>query len=179
MDIPGYKLDVNKAKALMEEAGYKNGFSVKLIAQDAMTKKMSEVFADNLSKIGITVTIEMLESNTAVQKFMSGDYEIGVLGLNNAQMDLDFVKILFQPNGSLNLAKYDNKDLYDKFLAAAQISDSTKRLELYKEINGILLTEAVYVPIFFPNRAHAMNAKFSIAYIGGSSIAEIRNMRWD
>ena len=179
MDMPGYPHDVQRARALMAEAGYANGFSVTATAQDAMTRRVVEVFASNMSQIGINVTIEVLESNTAVRNFMTGNYEIGMLGINNAMLDLDFLKVLFEPNGPLNLANHNNQELYDKFLAAAEPGNSARRLELYREINETLLDLAIYVPFFFPLRAHTMNANLSITHIGGSSIAEIYDMSWN
>jgi len=176
--VKGYDYDVAKAKALMKEAGYENGFKVKLIAQDPMTKKIAEVTAANLADIGITVEVEVQETNTAVSNFMKGNYEMGVLAINNAQMDADFIKVLYEPDGTLNLAKYNNKELYDLFTKAGQLSDADKRLKLYKQIFDITIDEAIYVPLFFPNRAHASDSKLDISYIGGSSIAEIFNMRW-
>jgi peptide/nickel transport system substrate-binding protein len=178
MDIPGYEFNVERAKELMREAGYEKGFKVKITAQDIMTQKMATIFASNLLEIGIETEIESLESNTAVQNFMKGNYEIGVLGINNAQLDFDFMKIIFQPGGSLNLANYDNPALFEKFKDAAALSEPAARLAVYREINDILLDESVYVPVFFPNRAHAMNVNLDISHIGGSSIAEIYNMQW-
>jgi peptide/nickel transport system substrate-binding protein len=179
MDIPGYKYDVDRAKALIAEAGYADGFKVKVTAQDAMTQKMAEILMTNLKDIGITAEIEVLESNTAVQNFMGGNYEIGVLGINNAQLDLDYLKIMFKPDGPLNLAKYKNPAIYDNFMAAAQIADQAKRLDAYRELNELFFEEAVYVPVYFPNRAHVMNKKLNITHVGGSSIAEIYNMYWE
>lgn len=178
MDVKGYDYDVEKAKSLMKEAGYADGFKLKITAQDPMTKKIAEVAASNLADIGITLEIEVLETNTAVGNFMSGKYEMGVLAINNAQIDADFVKIIYQPDGNLNLANYNNKELYDMFVKAGQLSDKTKRLEIYKQIYDNLIDEAIYVPLFFPNRAHAMSSKISISHVGGSSIAEIYHMNW-
>lgn len=178
MEVKGYDYDVEAAKALMKTAGYADGFKIKITAQDAMTKKIAEVTAANLADIGITAEIEVLETNTAVGNFMKGDYEMGVLAINNAQLDIDFVKILYEPDGSLNLANYNNNELFDLFVNAGQMNNAGKRLEAYKQIYDILIDEAIYVPLFFPNRAHASNSKLSITYIGGSSIAEIYNMSW-
>lgn len=178
MEIKGYDYDVEKAKSLMKEAGYGDGFKLMITAQDPMTKKIAEVVESNLGEIGITLDIEVLEGNAAVGNFMSGKYELGVLAINNAQLDVDLVKILYQPDGNLNLANYNNKELYDMFEEAGQLGDETKRLELYKQIYDKLIDEAIYVPLFFPDRAHTMNSSLSISHVGGSSIAEIYNMSW-
>ena len=178
MEVKGYDLNVSEAKDLMNAAGYGNGFKIKLTAQDAMTKKIAEVVAANLSEIGITADIEVIETNTAVGNFMKGDYEMGVLAINNAQLDADFIKILYVPDGSLNLANYNNQELFNMFVEAGKLSDPDKRLNIYKQIYDIMIDEAIYVPLFFPNRAHACSSNLNITHVGGSSIAEIYNMSW-
>lgn len=178
IDLPGYIQDVERAKLLMTEAGYANGFSVKITAQDDMTQKIAQVFASAVGEIGINCEIEVIESNTAIANFMAGEYQIGVLGINNAQLDIDFIKILFEPDAPLNMSKYENQDLFNKFTEASMISNQNKRLEAYSAINGILFDEAIYVPLFFPNRAHAMNSGLAIDFIGGSGIPMVYNMYW-
>lgn len=177
--LQGYTRDVEKAKALMAEAGYGDGFSITITAQDAMTNKMAEVLMSNLAEIGITCTIETLESNTAVANFMAGEYEIGVLGINNAQMDFDFMKVLFQPDGSLNLCKYNDAALFQMFADASAVSDTEQRLAIYTSLyEDYLMDLALYVPVFYPNRAHAMSSALTVDYVGGSGIVLFKNIGW-
>ena len=62
-----YTQDIEKAKALMAEAGYADGFTATIQAISGANNrygKMAEVLLENLAEIGITATIEMGESAT-------------------------------------------------------------------------------------------------------------------
>lgn len=176
-DYSGYTFDVEKAKQLMKDAGYPDGFSIKITAQDDMTNKMASVMASNLAEIGITCEIETIEANTAVANLFSGDYEIGVLGLGNLQNDLDFIKAIF--SGALNMSQNDNVAISAVFDKAAAVSSDEGRLRIYRdELYPLLWDESIYVPVYFPLRAHACNSDLNVAYVPSSGFVELYNMSW-
>src|SRR5690606_22870917 len=55
-DVERYEHDVKKAKALLAEAGYPNGFSTELMSAST-PKEQAEVIAANLAAVGIKVTL--------------------------------------------------------------------------------------------------------------------------
>lgn len=61
-----YKQDLEKAKALMEEAGYGDGMELNLISHNAGVyyQKIGEIFANQVKEIGITVNISVYEPAT-------------------------------------------------------------------------------------------------------------------
>ncbi len=58
--ITGRKYDVAKAKALLAEAGYPNGFKTRIIAQDNADRNVLIALQANLSKVGIDVSLEFV-----------------------------------------------------------------------------------------------------------------------
>ncbi|GCF95343.1 peptide ABC transporter substrate-binding protein [Enterococcus florum] len=69
--------DVDKAKQLMEEAGYKDGFDVKFTVPNFDTEGMSwttmgQKIKDDLSKIGINAKIETAEIGVAIDSYREG-----------------------------------------------------------------------------------------------------------
>lgn len=179
-----YPHDVEKAKELLAEAGYPDGFTLHMIAQDQQDTKMAQVLADNLREIGITCEIENQESNTAVANYMAGNYEIGTLGIGNALQDLDMQKRLFSPSGSLMLAHEDPEDeqllkIYNMFLEASQLADPDARLAVYKDLNREIADAAYYVPAFFTYRSHLMDSRLDIEGIRGIGIALVKEMHWN
>lgn len=175
----GYTHDVEKAKSLMAEAGYADGFTIKIVAQDAMTSKMAQVLSDNLKEINITCEIETQESNTAISNFQSGNYEIGVFGINNAQMDIDAMNKLFDYTGALCMCQAQDENIRNQFIAAASIVDNDKRLEAYAKLMDDIWDAAYYIPVYFPKRAVVMNSKLSIECMRGNGIAHIYEIHWN
>lgn len=175
----GYTYDVEKAKSLMAEAGYADGFTVKVIAQDAMTSKMAQVLSDNLKEINITCEIETQESNTAVNNFMTGNYEIGVLGLNNGAMDFDYIRLIFNYNGTLCLCQAKDENILNQFNEAAALVNDDERLAAYEKLMADIWDAAYYVPVYFPQRAVAMSSALSIDCMRSNGIARIYEMHWN
>lgn len=63
-DVPQYNYDIEKAKALLTEAGYEGGgFSLKLTyaSENATEEAFAPLIKDSFAQIGVEVTIEALE----------------------------------------------------------------------------------------------------------------------
>lgn len=180
----GYTYDLEKAKALMAEAGYADGFTVKLIAQDEMTSKMCQVLADNLRDININVEIEMQESNTAIANYQAGNFEMGVFGIGNSTMDYDSMGRLFTPGNSLMFSQATAEDeqavkIGELFAEASQLSDPDARLEVYKAATEEIWDAAYYVPCFFPLRSHLLASDLDIECVRGLGVALVKEMHWN
>lgn len=82
VDLTGaYPYDPAKAKALLAEAGYPNGFSVTLKAPPpSYARRGSEIVAAMLAQIGVTVTIENVEFPQWLDRvFKNRDYDLTII----------------------------------------------------------------------------------------------------
>ncbi len=78
-----YPYNPEKAKQLLAEAGYPNGFEavLKLPEPYAYARRSGEIIADQLSKVGIKLTIEVIQMGQWVDRvFKNADYELTVMG---------------------------------------------------------------------------------------------------
>jgi peptide/nickel transport system substrate-binding protein len=60
--ITGRKYDVAKAKALLAEAGYPNGFKTKIYAQDNSDRNVLLAIQNNFAKVGIDASLEIVQA---------------------------------------------------------------------------------------------------------------------
>ncbi|HTY82531.1 MAG TPA: ABC transporter substrate-binding protein [Dehalococcoidales bacterium] len=74
--LPPIKQDLTKAKQLLTDAGYANGFNTQILGSTVTTFKDQEVAIQGmLAKIGITVNVNLIDHpayNTAIQKGWDG-----------------------------------------------------------------------------------------------------------
>ena len=91
--LPAVTPDLTKAKQLLSDAGFPNGFTTNLITTSGDSAGQSEavVMKDALSKIGITLNIESYEQATAYAKVRTGAYGMAERYWTNDIIDPDEV----------------------------------------------------------------------------------------
>ena len=78
-----YPYNPQKAKQLLAEAGYPNGFEavIRLPERYAYAKRSGEIIADMFSQVGITLKIELIEWGQWIERvFTNADYDLTVIG---------------------------------------------------------------------------------------------------
>jgi peptide/nickel transport system substrate-binding protein len=152
-----YSYDVAKAKALLAEAGYPNGFSVKVLVNSQFAA-VPEAISGYLSAIGIT--LEISEHSTDIQQqSASGDWPI-MTGVTNVTGEdyLDFMNLMttassFNPRGI-------SDPVIDGYLAqAAATTDTAAQTLIYQELAEYAAEQAWFlIPAFGESRV-AYNPK--------------------
>ncbi|MGL5051901.1 MAG: glutathione ABC transporter substrate-binding protein [Fusobacteriaceae bacterium] len=134
-----YENDMVKAKELLSEAGYPNGFSFKLWTNDSPARRdIAVIVQDQLKQIGIDVTIETLEWGAYLDGTARGEHDMFILGWVSVTGDADYgLYPLFHSSaqgGAGNRSFYSNP-VVDKQLEEARASvDPVLRKKLYGEI---------------------------------------------
>lgn len=132
--------DIEKAKALLAEAGYPDGFDAELtvIGSSAFQVRQAEVEQQQLAEIGINVTIVPVEAQVSREITASGDFDMYQSGFGlRADPDERFTAA-FTTNGGLNYAKWSDPE-FDALIEQARVEgDMAVRAELYQQADRIL-----------------------------------------
>ena len=151
--VKAYPLDINKAKELLKQAGYPDGFSFTISVNPGYPERIAQIIQDNLNEIGIKAEIEVFEWGTYLSMLSAGNFEMAVL-TNSIQL-LDPGLLLnwifhsdnYGPGG--NRCRYVNPEA-DKLIDASFLeSDVLKRKEIFEEIVTIVHNDAVYIPLYW------------------------------
>ncbi|QZY53731.1 ABC transporter substrate-binding protein [Crassaminicella profunda] len=154
-----YNVNIEKAKQLLKEAGYEDGFKTKISIPSnyQFYVDMGEVIVQQLEKVGIHAKIELVEWGVWLDRIYKGrDYDMTIIGFSGK---LDPNKILrrYCSNYSKNLMNYKNAK-YDQLIEQANTEvNQEKRAKIYKEAQKILAEDAVCVFIMDPQFTVAMN----------------------
>ncbi|MGL5956958.1 MAG: ABC transporter substrate-binding protein, partial [Brevinema sp.] len=147
------KRDVEKAKALMREAGVPVGTKMSMWTTEGPRQKMMEIIQANLKEIGLDASIEVYEWARFLDGTGKGEHDAFILGWTTVTGDADYgISTLVHTDafgGPGNRSFYSNPRV-DQLLDQARIEvDPVKRNEMYKEIQIILDQEQPFFPLFY------------------------------
>jgi peptide/nickel transport system substrate-binding protein len=146
-DLQGWGYDVEKAKKLLKEAGYENGFDTTIWTNDNKARvDVAEVVQSQLKGIGINVEIKVLEWGAYLEATANGEHDMFILGWSNMTGDADYNQyFLFHSDakGKVgNRSFYSNSRVDELIDLARQETDPQKRHDYYKEAQAIEMEEA-------------------------------------
>lgn len=157
-DVPEYTYDLDKAKALMKEAGYADGFDAGQIMCNSLGAKPAQVLQAQLEKIGITTTIQTLETAAYYDSLFKQDYTIAFMNFGPEVAHVADTSKLFSTDGELNFMGYSNKELDKLYAQLAEEVNDDKVMELSKEISTIIQEEAPWIKCFARNNIIVMSS---------------------
>ncbi len=168
--IKDREYDLEKAKKLLAEAGYPNGFKTKFWAMPVPRpympdgQKIAEAIQQDLKKIGIETEIVTMEWAVYLEKTRKGEQDMFLLGWTGDNGDPDnFLYVLFDKNNinSNNNSRYKNEEVHKMLLEAQSETDQGKRTELYKKVQEQIFKDIPVIPLAHSTPALAGKANIS------------------
>lgn len=162
-----YPTDVEKAKALLAEAGYPDGFTftVKVPSNYQQHVDTAQVLAEQYKKIGVTANIELIEWESWLSDvYQNRDFEATVVGVDASTLTAGAMLSRFRSDAHNNFTNYNNAAYdvaYANALAAEADGDDDAATEYYKECETILTQTAANVYIQDMCELVAINKKYA------------------
>lgn len=153
--VPRY--DLEKAKALMQEAGYENGFEATMIAPNNRypnDEKIAQAAVSMLAKIGIKISLKTMPKAQYWDEFDARVADIQMIGWHpDTEDSANYSEYLLMcPSaetgyGQYNSGMYCNKELDALVLASQKELDPAKRSEILQQVERIAYDDAAFVPL--------------------------------
>ncbi|MCR2784334.1 MULTISPECIES: ABC transporter substrate-binding protein [unclassified Microbacterium] len=143
-----YAYDPDKAKTLLADAGYADGFSIPVIASTSATAAtLSQVLVDQLSKVGITVELDARPSADYFEAMTSGTFAAAVVGYGSQPIPMEYDG-LFGPAAIFNPLASTSAAIEDDYQKAV-VAPEAEATALYEAIQRELVEQAWFAPAVF------------------------------
>jgi peptide/nickel transport system substrate-binding protein len=164
--------DPVKAKKLLAEAGYPNGFEVVMDAPNNRyinDEQIAQAVASDLAKVKIKVKVNAMPKSAYFPKVNSSDSSFNMLGWSNSDGDassfLDACVHTYDQDkgyGRYNGGRYSNPEV-DRLIEESDVTiDQVKRLELMKKAQKIaLVDDQNIIPLHYQVDLYAFNNKIN------------------
>ena len=163
-----YELDLDKARALLTEAGYPDGFSLTITTNTILIAR-AEVMREQWAKIGVDVKFDIRPDETTVLKEITkenADFQVTIYGTWNWGDPVIGVERNYRCDNRKvgvpwsNMTWYCNPAVDELFAQAGSEMDPEKRRELYFEVQA-LMNEDVPV-IYLTNEVFSTRMQHSV-----------------
>jgi peptide/nickel transport system substrate-binding protein len=158
-DVPKYEYNPDKARELLKEAGYPDGFSIDFYIPESgsgmqQPTAMGIAIQSYLTKVGIIVNIIQLEWGAYLDRAFLPAEEQDILLMEISWLSDDgdpdnflygLCSSLQMPYQGYNFAYYQDEDLDQLLLLARATTDQSQRERLYKQAQQIIMTEVPYL----------------------------------
>ena len=160
-----YPQNIEKAKQLLAEAGYPNGFNIELfVSEDNQRIDMAVIIQDNLKKIGINAEIKTFQWAAYVSTIENPNIikPLFIMSWNISNDDPD--EVLYplyhssQIDAHTNVVFYKNEKFDNLISEARETTDKEKRMKLYEEAQDIIQEDLPHYTLVYPKQNFAYKA---------------------
>lgn len=148
----GYDYDLERAKQLLKEAGYPDGFETTLtVANTDIYMKMAPFVQAQLKKIGIDVKLNVMDWASFLSYCRSGKQELFLNGWMNVTADgeeLIYPQFHSSNIGGTNYSRYSKPEMDALIMKTRVTVDQTARYNYLREANIALTDDVAWVPMF-------------------------------
>ncbi|WP_375678703.1 MULTISPECIES: ABC transporter substrate-binding protein [unclassified Bartonella] len=155
-----FKLDIAKAKQLLAEAGYPNGFEANfLVSNTPYTLLLAQSLQDSAAQAGVRLKIERVAGTQLFSKVNARAFDTAFIGWNNDSVDPHTMasRLIFNPDNRFEARNtaypswqhgYFDANMNQKVEEALFQKDPQKRAQLYADLQRELMQKGPYAFIF-------------------------------
>ena len=152
-NVHKYPYDPGAARKLLAEAGYPNGLEVDFWVPESGSGmqapvEMSTVIQANLAAVGVKAPLKTFEWGSYLGKVRSDAPAMFALSwfLKSEDPDLSMYPLFFSKNQPLpNRSNYNNPEVDQLLVQARQLTDRSKRAELYRKAQRLIVEDAPWL----------------------------------
>ncbi len=158
---PEYRLDLDRARALLKEAGKEGGVSFTwLLRRDVLVKdeEIMQAIANQLGKVGIKANLQFVENSQWTPKNMAGDFDMAVSGYGKSvEADTIITGVRWLTENS---KFYSNPQLDAAVAKARATFDRNERVKAYRVADRVMREDACGLFSHAQSELYGVSKKF-------------------
>ncbi|MED4080484.1 glutathione ABC transporter substrate-binding protein [Halalkalibacterium halodurans] len=180
-EVAGIEQDVERARELLAEAGYEEGFSTTIWTNDNRERMdIAEIAQANLAEVGIDANIEVVEWGAYLELTGSGNHDLFILGLSLGTGDADYpMHMLFHSEniGETGNRSFFQDEAFDAMLHEARIEqDEETRLQMYMEATEYLNEKVPMAFLYHPDHLMGYRDEVQGFWADASGIYQLKDV---
>ena len=153
----GYHFDLDKAKALMVQAGYsagsggvlqKDGQPLQMTLTTSTEVQLAELLQQQLTSLGVNVKLEQLEPGVMTTKVTAGNFDVSIGLMMWPDCSLLGAMFLSQMIGVLNDSRVNDPALDQMILKMIMTGDAKVNLDTAAAVQKYVVEQAFIVPLY-------------------------------
>ncbi|MFC3419972.1 glutathione ABC transporter substrate-binding protein [Salinicoccus hispanicus] len=182
-----YEYDVEKARQLLEEAGYADGFEAEIWGNNSSESiKGMEFVQQQLAEVGIDVEVKSMEEGTLSDEIYTPEtpddakVQMWYVSWSPSSRDADgatrslFSNEYFPPNGA-NTAYYDNEEVTEWIKEANLTTDESEQQEIYSNIQSTVYQDAPWLFLASDTNLAGRSEALEGVYVGPDGSVIVKN----
>lgn len=158
-----YPQDLEKAKALLAQVGYPDGFSASLLvrAGDVTARQVATAIQSDLKKIGVNITLQSIEGSTQYATTKSGNFEMSLSYATSDTIDPDqligFTAVNPERANAFH-TQWKNEKLNELYVKERGTLDGPERQAQFQEMEALVHEGAPFIFLYQPGTPYASKA---------------------
>lgn len=171
-----YEYDLDRAKELMADAGYEDGFELTMPRTTLVPASTYTLMADQLAQIGITVNWEDIQANEVISKVVAGDYPMTNFTLQMGPTDWQLAQFQLAENAAWNPLRYTVPEV-EGLIDVIQTGTEDEAAEAAQELNRYVVENAWNAPFFRPTQFFMSDANTQVETQVGNAVPYLSNVQ--
>lgn len=152
-DVYGY--DPDRAKQLLAEAGYQDGFSVDTVSI-SLADTQVQALVGYLADVGITLNVVNVPPDQYIPSILSGEYPTAFLPYGMVDAYFDFGQLV-TPAGGFNPMDSSDDEINALYAEAGSATSDEDRTAILEQINARVVELAWFLPMFNDAYGYALS----------------------
>ncbi len=172
--IDRLEYDPERAKELLAEAGYEDGFTITLSAPNdryVQDEQIASTVASYLSKVGIEVEVDAKPKSVYFEEVMKNELEFYLIGWFDGSYDFgrSYSKLLHTVDeetgyGTFNGAGYSDTVVDQLYEISKKVIDPDLRASILQDLNRLAMERVAVIPLHYQEDTYAVHKDSNVEF---------------